>query len=164
MTAVTVVKKKAGITKRTSKKALQEKLTATIADIDKELAQLRGGTSNIFKCTAQFKLNENDQNNINIQGCSDVGYMLKGIALLTNLQKTYTETAKAMKLEKCPPMLWLNYPTKDWIHDLQLRIRIVSNQERINQLTTTRAKLVPFLSIDAQLVNTLQEIDKTLNG
>lgn len=156
--------KKTGITKRMSKKALQEKLTATIADIDKELEELRGTNDTAFKCSSHFKLNENDSNNINIQSCTDIGYMLKGIAVITNLQKTYTEVAKTMKLEKYPAMYWLNYPVKDWIHDLQLRIRIVSNHDRITKLMDTKNKLTPFLSMDARLISTLKEINVTLNS
>lgn len=141
-----------------SKEALRAKMKLTLKDIDKRLLKLQKGSSAQFKAPASFKLNENDQNNINIQTCVDICYLLKALSLMNRIKREYEQTAKELELVKYPVCLWCGGSVDAWIHDLKFRIGIVTNASTITSLTAARAKLETFLTEEDRLSITLKEI------
>lgn len=146
-----------------SKEVLRTQMQSALKEIDTKLKKLLKGTQILYKVIANFKMNENDNNNVNIQTSTDVVYLLKALALMKQVQKKYEETAKELQLVRYPVCLWLGSPVTGWIHDLTLRISLVTNADMINGLTEARKKLESFLTEEDRLSITLKEIATLIN-
>lgn len=148
--------------KTPTKEELQKHLKDAIKKIDAKLKSLMRHTSTIAKSPGNFKLNENDSNNINILTCIDIGYLLKGLGMLNRLKREYEQTAKEEKLDKYPPLTWIGINADLWIHDLRMRIAVVSNAALISGLQESRKKLETFLTEEQRLHSTLLEISNLI--
>jgi hypothetical protein len=141
-----------------SKAELRKKMKETLKEIDKKLTKLHKGSNATYKAQPQFKMNELDGNTVNIQQTADVMYLIRALALMKRVQKEYEETAKELELVKYPVCLWFGVPVSAWIHDLSLRIGIVTNADTIQKLTVSRNKLETFLTEEDRLAITLREV------
>ncbi len=151
-----------------SKAQLQTTLQKSLKKINVELVNLYGGYMNPetgkpeirnFKLIAgNFKMNENDSNNINIHTTEDLSYLIKAYGHMTRIDKEYIDSAIELGLKEFPVCKWLTAEASLWIHDIRLRIFQIVNKDKIQKLESAKAKLTTFLSEDERLRATLQEI------
>ena len=144
---------------------LNKKLRNAIATIDRKLKKLGAfmpGES-VYKVSnpGAFKYNELDSNTVNIQNCAQLSYLIKAHAMLTGLSREYKASVEKIGIAYIEP-LWCTFPLEDWLHDLEIRIRIVGNQTTINELYKAREELYGFLSNEDKLFNTLSKLKDIL--
>ena len=144
---------------------LNKKLRNAIATIDRKLKKLGAfmpGES-VYKVSnpGAFKYNELDSNTVNIQNCLSLTYLIKAHAMLTGLNREYKASVEKIGIDYIVP-LWCTFPLEDWLHDLEIRIRIVGNQTTINELYKAREELYGFLSNEDKLFNTLTKLKDIL--
>ena len=144
---------------------LNKKLRNAIATIDRKLKKLgvfMPGES-VYKVSnpGAFKYNELDSNSVNIQNCAQLAYLVKAHAMLTGLNREYKASVEKIGIDYIVP-LWCTFPLEDWLHDLEIRIRIVGNQTTINELYKAREELYGFLSNEDKLFNTLSKLKDIL--
>ena len=144
---------------------LNKKLRNAIATIDRKLKKLGAfmpGES-VYKVSnpGAFKYNELDSNTVNIQNCAQLTYLIKAHAMLTGLNREYKASVEKIGIDYIVP-LWCTFALEDWLHDLEIRIRIVGNQTTINELYKAREELYEFLSNKDKLFNTLSKLKDIL--
>ena len=144
---------------------LNKKLRNAIATIDRKLKKLGAfmpGES-VYKVSnpGAFKYNELDSNTVNIQNCLSLTYLIKAHAMLTGLNREYKTSVEKIGIDYIAPF-WCTFPLEDWLHDLEIRIRIVGNQTTINELYKAREELYGFLSNEDKLFNTLTKLKDIL--
>ena len=144
---------------------LNKKLRNAIATIDRKLKKLGAfmpGES-VYKVSSPgaFKYNELDSNTVNIQNCAQLTYLIKAHAMLTGLNREYKASVEKIGIDYIVP-LWCTFALEDWLHDLEIRIRIVGNQTTINELYKAREELYGFLSNEDKLFNTLSKLKDIL--
>lgn len=149
-----------------SKKARQNALQQKIEEIDKELKEI--GVSDMkYRVGVSITNPETSQNTINISGITDISFLLRLMAYFQNLQNTKKEYEKLNKLPDTFQFKNTNgYLISDILHDINLRILTLVNQDRINVLTQAKQKLLPFMNEESRFINALFEVDnlfKNLN-
>lgn len=147
-----------------SKKARQSALQEKIDQIDAELKSIGVGDIK-YRITGAITHLETPQNSINIQGITDLSLLFRILALYENQLECKKRFEKNNQLPKDFLLKQQNgYLVTDIIHDLNLRILTLTNQERINILTQSKAKLLPFLNEESRFINALKEIDTMLKN
>jgi hypothetical protein len=142
---------------------LDKKLKQAIKTIDKKLSDLGvSAEAYKYKNPGNFKYNENDSNTINIQTSMDVGYLIKALAKMKRVSLEYESLCEELELSTYPACSWYGYSVDNWIDDLTVRIKLVTNASRINELHQSKAELNQFLSQEDRLQNTLDKISKIL--
>lgn len=145
------------------KEKLQKQLQKALASIDERILELNGNASKTsFKTSGSFKYNELDGNTVNIHTSGDLVYLIKSLALMQRIKDEYDTAAISAGLITYPVCTWLGTHVESWIHDLQIRVKIVGNGALIAQLTTERRKLESFLTEDQRLATTLNNLSKLL--
>ena len=144
---------------------LNKKLRNAIATIDRKLKKLGAFMPGeiVYKVSnpGAFKYNELDSNTVNIQNCTQLAYLIKAHAMLTGLSREYKASVEKIGIAYIEP-IWCTFPLEDWLHDLEIRIRIVGNQTTINELYKAREELYGFLSNEDKLFNTLSKLKDIL--
>jgi hypothetical protein len=145
---------------------LNKKLKNAIATIDRKLKKLgvsSPGEARPYKIgnPGSFKYNELDSNTVNIHNAANLNYLLKAHAMLSALNTSYKATLEKLELEYTP-CIWCNLPAEDWIHDLEIQIKIVANQTTILTLQKAKEELYGFLSNEDKLFNTLSKLKDIL--
>lgn len=144
---------------------LNKKLKNAIATIDRKLKKLGalkpGEIAYKVSNPGAFKYNELDSNTVNTQNCSQLPYLIKSHAMLTGLNREYKASVEKIGIDYIVPT-WCNFPLEDWLHDLEIKIRIVGNQTTINELYKAREELYGFLSNEDKLFNTLSKLKDIL--
>jgi len=143
-----------------SKKARQLALAEKIKQIDEELNKL-GIKDMKYRIPAAIANPETQQNNINIAGIVDINMLIRFIAYFRNMQEAYKIVDKEHNLPKGFLLKNINgYFVQDILNDLNLRLNCILNADKINILTASKAKLMPFLDEENRLINALQEINE----
>ncbi len=140
------------------KKQMQLALKQEIERIDSELAKLGIYGEIVYKCSGITNF-ETNQNTINISGMTDLNMLLRFLSHYENLKNNTDKYIKEFNVIATQGILNVNQiPVQNIIHDLVLRIKILTNSTKINNLNAARTKLMPFLDEDSRLVNTLKEV------
>lgn len=139
---------------------LNTQLRSAIRAIDKELRTLGSNPNEVrdFKTNGSFKYNELDGNAINIHNNMDGVYLAKALGKMLRIEKEYAETMQEMGINSYPVCVWYGHPVESWIHDLRLRVKLVLNYARINELEKAKAELYTYLSTEDRLSNTLEKL------
>lgn len=145
-----------------SKEELQNNLNNAIKVIDKKLKSLGLDTTYVYKAQPHFKMNELDQNTVNIQQCTNLNYLIFALARVITLKRDFEEIVRDLKISTVPIPTYLNISLDFWISDLTYRIKLVSNQSLIAQLTQKRTELTTFLSSEQRLFETLKSTSELL--
>jgi hypothetical protein len=142
-----------------SKKARQSALQQKIEEIDQELKEI--GVSDMkYKLLSAISNPETQQNSININGLVDLSQLLRLLAYFQNLQNTKKEYERLNKLPETFLFKNINgHLISDILHDINLRILTLVNQDRINVLTQAKQKLLPFMNEESRFINALTEVD-----
>ena len=142
-----------------SRKARQEALKNKIEEINEELKSI--GVLNIkYLLTGAITHPETPQNSINISGVMDISLLLRLLAYYENIQETKKRFEKEHKLPDTFILFNINtQPVHNIIHDINLRLHTLINQDRINVLTAAKTKLTPFMNEESRFVNALVEVD-----
>lgn len=147
-----------------NKEELNKKLKVTLKNIDKKLKNIGVNTlEDPYQTGGHFKYNELDANTINICTTSDLIYLVKALSLMKSVKENYENTMGDMFIKEYPVCTWVNISIDKWIHDLENRIKIVSNQFLIDKLNAAKKDLEQYLSQDEKLYSTLikvQELSK----
>ncbi len=141
---------------------LNKKLKSALKVIDKKLAQLGVGTNIIYKGSGTFKYGELEPNTVNIHSGMDLGYLIKALAKMKRVKAEYDETCKALELATYPICLWFGQDINLYIHDLELRVKIVANTAQIKALEDSKKELTGFLSQEDRLSETLTKLSSLL--
>lgn len=150
-------------TRQQSSVDLNKKLKSAIRTIDRKLAAL--GIPSEFpkmQTNGTFKMNENDNNNINIHTFQNSAYLISALGKMKRLKREYEEQMLELGIETAPVLLWCNHTIDAWIHDLTIRAKIVANQVTINELNKAKQELTTFLSQEDRLESTLTNLSKLL--
>lgn len=146
----------------TSPAELNEKLKKALSTIDRKLKALGVNGTAIFQAPAHFKYNELDGNTINIQGYMDLDYLIKALAKMKEIRRTYDATCHDLELKAVPIAKWCGVPVDAWINDLTIRIKLVANAVQITELNKAKTDLTTFLSTEDRLVSTLNRVKDLL--
>lgn len=154
-----IVIKNKNITKKSSKKQMQEALVNEIEKIDAKLASL-GLPPNIqYKCNT-ITNHETPQNSINISGQTEINILYRFLAYYENMYNNILSNSEKLLGVKNTDIRNINgFLIRDIICDLQLRIKVLSNSQLIASLTLAKQKLSPFLDEDTRLFNTIKEVE-----
>jgi len=148
----------------TSKKARQSALQDKINLIDEELKKI-GVDDMKFRIPNAINNPETPQNTININGITDLSLLFRLLSYFESIIKCKKEFER---LNKLPDTFLLKnqngFLINDIVHDINLRILILTNQEKINILKVSKEKLLPFLNEESRFINALHEIDSLLKS
>lgn len=137
---------------------LQGELKKAISAIDRRIKSLGGHSTYLFKAIANFKYNELDPNNINVQTCQDLPYLIKSLSKMKRVEREYNATMQELKVDTYPVCNWQNIPISAWIEDLTYLVKRLSNKTTLDTLTQKRAELQQFMSAEEKLVNILESL------
>lgn len=150
---------KLSVTKLTGKKKMQVALKLEIERINTELEKLGIYGEIKYKCAA-ITNHETPQNTINISNMNDISSLLRFLAYYENLKQSVDKYIKEFKIENIIPTNLNSQPIENIIHDLVLRIKVLTNSAKINSLNAAKIKLMPFLDEESRLINTLKEVQQ----
>lgn len=143
------------------KEELQKQLKTTLRGIDKKLRTLGHNTiDDPFQTGGNFKYNELDSNTVQILTCTGLDYLGKALAKMKRVKLDYEDTMTELGIKEYPVCTWFQNSIDKWIHDLTIRIKIVSNQAIITALQQSKTELEQYLSQDEKLFNTLQRVSE----
>jgi hypothetical protein len=146
-----------------SQAELNDKLKKALQTIDKKLRRLHGGGTCVsYKAPPNFKYNELDGNTINLQNCVSIDYLIKSLAKMKRIKLEYNDTLIDLDLRTAPSPMWCGILVDNWIHDLELRCKIVGNAAQIEALNKSKADLETFLSQEDRLRTTLETVSALL--
>ena len=148
------------VVKTQSSEELNKKLKSAIRTIDAKLKKLGISDSIQYRVSnaGSFKYNELDANTVNIHTCINIPYLLKAHGMLKRVLADYQESIVQLELEDVPYCIWMNVSVEDWIHDIEIRIKVAHNQSRILELNQAKTELYGFLSNEDKLFNTLTKL------
>ena len=95
---------------------------------------------------------------------NDKHLLFRLLALFTNQLET---TKLFSKKHKIPTVVLTNgngQRVVDIVHDIELRILVLTNQSEINKLTSIKEKLIPFMNEDSRFINTLKEVTELMKS
>ena len=141
---------------------LNKKLKAALGTIGRKLKKLGVNPNIVYKTNGSFKYNENDSNNIQIFTHAEPNYLAKALGMLRRVKKETEEVYAGMEITTYPTIIWFQYDIDWWIHDLEIRLKIVCNQTKIAELTQAKNELETFMSQEDRLVNTLSKVSNLL--
>lgn len=151
--------KNKSITRTSSKKQMQQALLTEIEKIDAKLASLGLPANIVYKC-ANIPNFESPQNSINICNHVDINFLYRMLAHYENMYDNILLNSEKITGVKNTEVKNINgFLIRDIISDINLRIRVFSNQELITSLNTAKQKLSPFLNEDVRLFNTIKEVE-----
>lgn len=141
-----------------------KKLKQGLLKIDKELKNLGFHDLNKdpWQTTGNFKYNELDSNTVNILTFNDLGYLIKSLSKMKRVKNEYDFIVKELELDSPPVLIWYGNNIVNLIHDLTIRVKMVSNQNKITSLQKAKQDLSSFLSHEDRLISTLENISKLL--
>jgi len=140
-----------------SRKGRQEALKLKLQQIDEQLKNL--GVDNIkYKISGPIVNLDTPQNTIAIANIVDISMIIRFIAYFQNIQNTRKTLELELKIELPLAKNTQGYLIQDIISDLKLRLLIIINQNKINELNEIKTKLLPFVDEETRLVETLKSI------
>lgn len=150
------------IARQVPKTELDIKLEQALKAIDKKLKFLGATSGNEAKYPEAhgFKYNENDSNTINILTYSDLGYLVKALAMCKRVKAEVELSNKEENLNA--PVLWMGLPIDKWIANLSQRCKLVANQDAIKELQEQRVELSKLMSAEQKLFNALEKASKII--
>lgn len=144
-----------------SKKGRQDALKNKIAEINLRLEELGVGKQS-YKVPNTISNPETMQNTISIASITCLSMLFRFLAHYkhqVNVQKAFCAQHKIIKY----PLTNINGTYVEHIvHDLELRILILTNSVEINNLTAIKTKLMPFMDEESRFINTLKEVEGLL--
>lgn len=140
--------------------AQREKLHNALTIIDSQLSNLKAIESQTYQTSGEFRWNPNYHGNdpINIHRCSDLKTLISIYSYLMPKNEEYDRSAAEIGLSEYPSFEWQGYPWSAWKHDLQMRISLVTQKEKISSLRLAKEKLEKFLTEEDQLSITLSQL------
>lgn len=151
------------VSKTTGKKKMQLALKQEIERINSELEKLGIYGEIKYRCSAitNFEL---PQNSVNISSMTDINQILRFLSYYENLNKNIDSYIKEFKVTTPFAKVNVNNISIDnIIHDLVLRLKVITNSTKIANLNAAKSKLMPFLDEESRLVNTLKEVQNLYN-
>ena len=99
-----------------------------------------------------------------IKDIKTVSELLKAASMLIAKQKAYDEAAEKLLPEgiKKPVFKQNGSTTEQWLSDIEARLAIVANKEKLDKLTKIKKTLEENLSAEAKLANDLKKIQDLL--
>lgn len=170
MSVKRAVPAKHAVAKTIQKSELDNNLEKALKTIDRKLKQLTGvDPSNsqhpapfVWRWGTNFKMNENDSNNINLTTCQDMGYLIKALAWMKRLKVDTENIMEELQYTAVTPVVWMGYTLDSWIEALQFRIRQIRYSAEIAQLQSAKAELVGLMSSEQKLFNALSKVEAIL--
>jgi len=144
-----------------SKKSRQLALSEKIAQIDAELEKLGAGNL-AYTLSGSITNPETPQNSIVIHNITDMSFLFRLLAYYNNIATTKKEYIAKNNIQDFVLKNCNSFEINDVILDLNLRIHILANQNKINVLTVSKQKLLPFLDEESRFVSSLKEIEALL--
>lgn len=144
------------------KEVLRAQMRVSLETINKKLKKLGGTIQVVWKAQAAFKMNELDQNTVNIQTCNDLVYLIKALALMRRVKKEFEEVVEDLEVNPTPICTWYGQNIDFYIHDLEIRIKQVANAKQLADLTSAKTRLETFMSEEDRLVKTLEDVSLLL--
>lgn len=145
--------------------AVRSEMTKTMQAIDEKLKNLKAVTDSPFKTSGQFSFSgglHSMSNTINIHKLSDLRLMLGILAALTNHKNNYDNAAKLMEITSYPEFEWLGFPYDSWVHDIKVRLAVITHHETRSKLESAKKKLETFLTEEDRLAIVLKDINNIL--
>ncbi len=133
--------------KITTLPAEKTRLFTGIEAIKEELSKIETLTSSPWTTSGNFRWNPGYLGNdpINIHKSKSIGALLSIDAYIRVKHEEYVKSAEMRNLKSYPVFTWLEYTYNQWKHDLDIRIAVISQKDRVDQLTADKKELEQFL-------------------
>lgn len=108
---------------------------------------LKGIENKSYRTTCRFKFNPTsyDNNGIPIDTVTDVSLLLNIAAFLIEKEEYYQKAVEHFKLDtpdfEIPVFKWNGYSKNDWLEDIELRLQLIYQKEKIDLLDEAEAEL-----------------------
>lgn len=101
-----------------------------------------------------------NQEKVDISTCTDITFLVNGLATLRTQKKAYDEVYSAVLEQKTFPVFkgYGGYAYEEWENDIKLRLHVVTQEDTVKKLTEAKKKLEQFLTQDDRLKMVLGEI------
>lgn len=143
---------------------VNQDLLQTINLVDNKLADLKTIETTSFKSHGQFRFNPAYTGNaaIDIHRCTSLEDLLAIYAYLADKEIAYNNAAEACEVDEYPQFKWINVPIQDWLHDIKLRVKIITHEVRKQNLVKAKSELSKFLSSEDKLAQVLESVTKLI--
>lgn len=131
---------------------------AILEKLDSALAELKRVEESPYKTSG------------NLEGFGDIksemkiDNLVKAYSSVKGRANAYADASVDLKLSKVPAFSISGGTVDDWKHDIQLRIEIITYQDKYNKLKEAKDKLSKFLSEEDQKMMILKNLQDVLNG
>lgn len=125
-----------------------DKIRKTISVIDTKLSTFKELESSQFKTNGNFSWSNdlNDSYQVNIHECEELDALLIIYSELNSKKINYEESAKELSIKEFPTMKWQSTLVENWLHDLQIRIKMIQHHAVKEKLEADKEELQSYLS------------------
>lgn len=142
---------------------LTQKVKENYDLINQELEKISAIHDQTYKTSCNFRYNPtNSYSEVCIDDCTEIKSLINVYAFVKNKEQDYTDAANELKIKTAPLFKWCGYRVEDWKHDIELRITILTQKEKIDKLKKWQRKLEDFLSEEDKLNGMLEELGQDL--
>lgn len=114
------------------------------------LSQMHEITVSACKTGGMFTYSPNSPNaaKVDITKATDLAGLLMITGFIIKKREEYDSAIKALELKTAPIFKWLGYAAEDWLHDLKVRVAILTQDEERKLLEGYQAELSKYFSDD----------------
>lgn len=138
---------------------VRSKLNKAIEMIDFKINKIEEIKTSSYQTHGEFKwAPTSNYVSCKIHHEKDIHNLISIMASINEKKVNYEKIAKKIGLETFPSFKWQGIPAERWLFDLELRIKLVSQEDLKKELMKKKAILEKHLSEDDRLARTLSEL------
>ena len=139
-------------------------LISTLAAINERLNAMKMAELTGFKSHGKFRWNPAYTGNapIDIHTNTDLSELLNIYASLSRKQDDYNTAAEQNGLSEYPVFKWQDSSGDDWLHDIKLRINMLTHETKKRELLNAKKELSTFMSPEDKLAITIANVSNLL--
>jgi hypothetical protein len=99
----------------------------------------------------------------NIQTCTDISTLIKAASSIRSREKSYLETAEDLGLRMYPKFNLNGGSSDDWMHDIKLRINILTHHEKLEKLKSYREEMKTLITKEERKAMLFKDMATYLN-
>lgn len=93
-----------------------------------------------------------------------VDTLIRAAGSIIGMGDHYEKAAKALKVETYPTFMLKGCRVEDWLHDINLRIQIVNQEETLKELESLRAEMGQFMTAEERKEVVLEKMKKFMES
>jgi len=98
----------------------------------------------------------------NLKDEKSIETLIRAMASVTIREDSYNEAASALELDTFPVFKLGGCSSEDWKKDIQFRIYVINNKDRIAELEALKAEASKFISVEDQKVMFFEKLNGLL--